>query len=233
MNRTTGRPAASRSPRETWTRQLQEWMMEWEADRALPAPAAPAPCPPPVLRYDVRVRAGEIWLLHPSASTRPDRPVYMAVLFVHRGDAVRVAPFSRFASPACEGEWSTGRASAPLRVLGLGFQRIVPARALASGWCAGRLTAAEMRAVRGWLDSAAGEESAHPALRNRCGPPLVHPDDPRWDYVREESAWLDTWAAAAGESSHAVREESGPLLKAAESKPGDDAYHVRPNPRTR
>lgn len=225
MSPTKGRGSPSR---DVWIRQLQAWMMEWETDRALPAPAEPPQCLPPILRYDVRVRPGEIWLLHPSAPALPERPIYMAVLFIHQGASARVAPFSRFQSPAFEGEWRTGRSSGPLRVLGLGFQRIVPTRALASGWRADRLTAAEMKAVRGWLDSAAGEEAAHPALRGRCGPPLTHPDDPRWDYVREESAWLDAWAAATDESPHVVREESGPLLKAAESKATDDTYRARP-----
>ena len=233
MTPTAGGRPPSRNPRDLWIRQLQAWMKEWEADRALAAPAEPALCLPPVLRYDVRVRPGEIWLLHPSAPALPERPIYMAVLFIHHDDSVRVAPFSRFQSPAFEGEWPTGRSDGPLRVLGLGFQRLVPMRALASGWRAGRMTVAERKAVNGWLESAAGEEPAHPALRGRCGPPLVHPDDPRWDYVREEIAWLDAWAASTAESSDAVREESGPLLKAAEPRAIEDTYRTRPRPRPR
>jgi hypothetical protein len=223
--------------RRHWARQIGRWMAEWETERALrdadEAPAAPPPAGPPVLRYDVAVRAGEIWMLHPEAARPCERPVYMAVLFVRRGGWIGVAPYSRFATPAWEGEWRTGRTTPALRVLGLGFQRLAPARVLAGGWRAGRLTAAERAAVRAWLETD-GEPWTRPELSVRGGPPLTHPEDPRWDYVREEEAWLDAWLAAhaaeADAAARIVRETSLPLPLAADERKEPDAYRVRPRP---
>lgn len=227
--------------RRRWVGQIGRWMAEWDAERALreadAADAAPSPARtrsgPPVLRYDVTVREGEIWLLHPEAARPCARPVYMAVLFVRRGGWIGVAPYSRFATPAWEGEWRTGRTTPALRVLGLGFQRLAPARVLAGGWRAGRLTAAERAAVRAWLETD-GEPWTRPELAARCGPPLTHPEDPRWDYVREEQAWLDAWLAAHAAdpdtAARIVRETSLPLPLAADERKEHDGYRTRPRP---
>ena len=216
-----------RDLRVEWLRRIRSWLDEWEADRGLPEPAPAAVGLRPALRYDEPAHPGEIWLLHPGAAHLPTRPVYMAVLWVTPAGEAGAAPFSRFRTPACEGEWSTGRRSGPLRVLGLGWHRLVPAHAITRGWRAGKLTAAEMSAVRGWLESDPGEEAWHPALRGRCGPPLVHPEDPRWAYVREETDWLDAWAASASSPPYAVCEDRLELPRAADAPPGADAYRVR------
>ncbi|MBP7274956.1 MAG: hypothetical protein KBA51_01995 [Kiritimatiellae bacterium] len=217
----------ARDLRVRWMRQIRAWLDEWEADRSMVEPVEPAGSTEPVLRYDAPARAGEIWLLHPTAPHVPPRPVYMAVLWVTPEGGAGAAPFSRFHTPAYEGEWSTGRRAGPLRVLGLGWLRVVPAVALTRGWRAGRLTGPEWNAVRGWLESDPGDEAGHPALRGRCGPPLVHPEDPRWEYVREETAWLDAWAARAAPPADAVREDRPELSRAADAPPDADAYRVR------
>lgn len=232
IRKKTERPAAE--PR-CWTALLETWIFEWTLDRTFAAGEErgfistpdPAPFPPPVeLGYDRGVRAGDIWLLHP-AGVPVVRPVYLAVLERRPDQRLCVAPFSRFSVPAFEGEWNTGRDAPALRVLGHGFARAVPLRCLAGAWRAGRLSVSALKTV---LELRAG--TAPIRARRACGPPLVHPEDPRRTYVDEENLWLDEWAAqwshpASTPQAPCVRENDESLPLAAETKNRQSRYDPR------
>lgn len=164
-------------------------------------------------------------MLHPGVA-RVLRPVYIAILGTDGVRSVRVAPFSRFSVPAFDGELRMARTRGPLRVLAMGFARVVSPAALSGGWKAGSLTAKEGRWVAAWPapDRCPGWD---PVLASRLGPPLAHPEDPRLIYVREEQEWIDAWAGRYSVpdgvvlSSPCVCEPGRVLDRAAEpGKPG-------------
>ncbi|MDX9862477.1 MAG: hypothetical protein RBS99_16320, partial [Rhodospirillales bacterium] len=73
---------------------------------------------------------------------------------------------------------------------------VINASRLARGWLVGRLLLRERRWVHMLLDAPA-ERRLTPALKNRLGPPLVHPLDPRHDYIEQERLlWEEPRAAA-------------------------------------
>lgn len=175
---------------------LQEWLHEWAIDRALRETAPTDPVPGrtrPIGRTVMRPR--DIVLLHPADTPSAERPVYVALLDGPESEAWLAAPFGRFASPAGDGEWRTGRAAAPLRVLCLWNVRHMPPAAIARGWRAGRLTvrehAAALRVLRAWR----GGEELDARTRACTGAPIIHPRDPRRDYEDEEAQWMDEAAA--------------------------------------
>ena len=208
-------------------RRLMAWLREWELDRLLPHDAPPADQPDrsarhrPVLSYvaapiPTPLFAGEIRLLPPlsgdTATMR--RPAYVALLQPLDGARWQVAPFGRFAAPAVPGEWATGRKSLHLRVLCVWNAGPLAASLLHAGWRAGRLTAAERHAVT-VLQAAQTGAPLPLAVARRVGPPLVHPLDPRYDYLDEERRlWLDLPSTA----DTAPAWTDGELARAAEKK---------------
>ncbi len=187
----------------TQRERLATWLAAWRLDRAMaaadgdaaetaeagePAAGARAAGVAPRAEYAARAappRAGDVLLLKPLTPLTRRRPVYVLVL--GRGGARgtrQVAPFARFEVPATPGEAGTGLAPPPLRVLALWNRRTVPAARLAAlAWPVLRLSRTQRLEA-----SAAGE--------TRRGPPLVHPLDPRHDYLDEERRLWPEWEAA-------------------------------------
>lgn len=184
---------------------LAAWLGEWEIDRAL-APAAPSEAvdagraPRPGRRR--KAREGEVRLLPPDTPRTRERPRYVVVLSVDADAAsARVAPFSRFASPAVPGEWRTGHPGPPLAVLCLWNARDLPVNRVERAWPV-TLLGAERLAVARRIDAEppGPDTDPPPALAADVGPPLRAPDDPRWSYLAEEAQAWDEIAAAAGTS---------------------------------
>ena len=181
-------------------RQLAEWLKAWHLAQRLEAlPDLPETAAPPSYsqasprrteppRYNgglSPLQAGSIVLLPPDTEVTRSRPVYVALIEATEGDRWRVVPFGRFALPALPGELATGRRAPPLRVLCVWNSAVVDSARLAQGWQVGQLLAREMRWVRQRLDLP--ENTPPPApLARRLGPPLIHPLDPRHDYIEEE-----------------------------------------------
>lgn len=205
---------------------LARWLDEWALDRRLRADDAMEPDffetalrPEPKAGEDIR--PGDIRLLYPGREMN-DSPVYVAVTEA-AGDLYLVIPFGRFAEPATPEEWRTERDAGPLRVLCLWNARVLSAAALARSWRVDGLTANEEEGIRilnEWMES---ERPLPPGLAHAVGPPLVHPLDPRHDYVEEETGRLDR---ALGKESGADRSgypaldalDESALLLAAESR---------------
>ncbi len=201
-----------RTIRTVWAMRLAAWLAEREIDEALRETPEPSPVPPaPVCGGRGRVGVGQIRLLHPAAVPEADRPFYVAVLEARGPGLLLIAPFSRFAQPATEGEWVTGRKAKPLRVLCVWNARAVPVSLLRSGWAAGRLTAAERQAALTLRRCLRGEAEPRAALLRRTGPPIVHPRDPRQSYVAEEGAAMDSLAVEPMETPGGPGESGDPL----------------------
>jgi hypothetical protein len=143
--------------------------------------------------YDSKsVRAGQIRLFHPFSKETNERPRYVAVLKENDDGSWLIAPFSRFGEPAVPGEWKTGRKAPVLRILCIWNARLLPGSMLGRSWVVDRMPASKIDhaiAIHRFL--AEGEELSRP-IANRIGPPLVHPLDPRIEYLEEEREWFST-----------------------------------------
>lgn len=205
---------------------LAAWLAEWRLERELPPPpaekasgtAAPADGhDAPDLTAGGGLARGDIILLPPVGEVAASRPVYVALLRESAPGVWLCAPFSRFSTPATEGEYATGRAFDPLKVVCAWNAAPVPSPTLAKGWRTGRLPAAEIEVLDAFASGARAE--LPPARR---GPPLVHPLDPRHDYLEEEkSLWFEIGAQYALDDDPVVLEVREPPVAWAAEGPED------------
>lgn len=179
---------------------LASWLREWTVEQALAGGEEEAAWASAASgRRTPRrqpARAGEVRLLPPDISG--DRLRYFLILEAPPDGPVRVAPFSRFAVPAIPGEWRTGHRAPALAVLCV-WNAIDLPRALAE--CAWRVTdfgAARLDSARKLAAKYLAPDLDPPAeWAESVGPPLRHPDDPRWSYLREEAETWERWASPA------------------------------------
>jgi hypothetical protein len=204
---------------------LADWIQTWQMAirlEALPEPPADAPHPSPLLYPPVRRRANErdaprighparllagaIVLLPPENEATRARPVYVALVEAIRDSRWLVVPFGRFPLPAVPGELATSRKAAPLQVLCVWNAARIDAKRLARGWQVGRLNPREKRWLRQLLDLPPGQKPAA-ALAPRLGSPLIHPLDPRHDYLEQERMlWFADERATRCDEDMATRE---------------------------
>ena len=146
--------------------------------------------------YDSKpVRVGQIRLFHPFSKETNERPRYVAVLKENDDGSWLVAPFSRFSEPAVPGEWKTGRKTAVLCILCIWNARLLSGSMLVRSWVVDRMPAPKIDhaiAIHRFL--AEGKELSQ-SIANLIGPPLVHPLDPRIEYLEEEREWFSTLSA--------------------------------------
>lgn len=139
---------------------------------------------------------GQIRLLRPLAGPGEDRPRYVLVLDEARDGYRLVVPFGPYAGPAVPGEMITRLRAPALRVLCVWNAFVVRAGLLERGWVVGRMNESAMTGVRELHSSLIDGSDLPTRLAGRVGPPLVHPGDPRVDYLEEERKWVP---ALAGE----------------------------------
>ena len=210
---------------------LAEWLAEWRLERELPPPppeeaAAAANAhedghDAPDLSVGADIRRGDIILLPPVGEVASSRPVYVAVLRRSAPDAWLCAPFSRFSTPATEGEYATGRSFDPLKVVCAWNAAPVPASTLAGGWRTGSLAAADVEVLD---EFASGARNELPPSRR--GPPLLHPLDPRHEYLEEEKAlWFEIGGQGEVEDPFVFEVRETPSAWAAEGPSGEGGRH--------
>lgn len=135
---------------------------------------------------------GQIRQLNPALKATWTRSVIVLVLHVdEKGQQALVAPFGQFAQPAFDGELATGLKDESLAVLCLWNCTRVPLTALRRSWWL-------MDAFDDLLTDADAFQAARnkrepvPAtLTDRLGPPIIHPLDPRHDYLDVEAGLLE------------------------------------------
>ena len=133
------------------------------------------------------LRPGDIVLLPPDGEASSARPVYVALLTAKADGSWLCAPFSRFSTPATEGEYATGRNFDPLKVVCAWNANPLSQDVLARGWLVERLGAQDLKIL---ADFASRRRSELP--QSRRGPPIVHLLDPRREYIEEERClWID------------------------------------------
>ena len=189
------------SPAPRWQRErLGRWLREWEIECRLVEPEGPEDdmtgdayvietAPGVVEEAEVHLPAvGQIRLLRPAKGPSAMHPLYVAILAQNDDGRFLVAPYGRFSEPAIPGELKTGRDEPCLRVLCLWKAQRVTTEQLARTWLVGELAEgerSEASAIHAFID----EGTPIPeALIERIGPPLVHPADPRHEYLDEENS---------------------------------------------
>ena len=180
---------------------LAAWLAEWRLEKELPPPQQENSAPSgngqavseqsesdkTVGATGAALRPGDIVLLPPDGETSSVRPVYVALLDAGPDGSWLCAPFSRFSTPAMEGEYATGRNFDPLRVICAWNANSLPRDVLARGWIVERLGASDVKTL---ADFALKRRAELPPARR--GPPIVHPLDPRREYIEEERClWVD------------------------------------------
>ena len=208
----TTRTAPSPAQRE----RLARWLGEWQLLRGLSAEdgggiALPAPrFGAKAAGLQARQRAGEsvcpgdIRLLAPEWPSTWKRPRFLLVAEVAATRDALIIPFGPLSEPAHEGELRTRRDECGLRVLCLWNARWAPAAALESGWLIDRLPSdglAEVAAARRAAEE--GIPLTEP-LGERVGPPLVHPLDPRHEYLARLADDMDELASDLRASAFAA-----------------------------
>lgn len=214
--------------------QLASWLREWQIDCLLRPDSPPdkecSAAPETYTFHNFSPTAGQIVLLPPvSAPLVAERPIFILIL-EKTPTTLRVAPFSRFATPAVQAEWKTGLRAKPLRVLCLWNTHRVSARALTTGWLA---SAVKTQTLEQALDVYRHLHSDIPLKlvpRQKLGPPLRHPLDPRHVYLEDESSLMTGHLAFLEESvittptGYLYDQQTQPHLMAAE---GHTRYTTR------
>jgi len=183
---------------EAQRKALSDWLLLWRVDQSLgnavekPTDAVDSPTKENLelshsdFTYSAAKETpaeGDVVLLPPIGRITQSRPVYFA-LRKHEEDGWLAVPFARLPLPATDSEFATGRAERPLRVLAPWNAGILSDDILEQAWKVGRLRPVELAALRAY------ENGKTPSLK--AGPPIVHPLDPRHNYLDEErELWVE------------------------------------------
>jgi hypothetical protein len=180
---------------------LAAWLAEWRLEKDLPPPPqedeassgdgrtefGQSDSDKTVAATGAVLRAGDIVLLPPDGEMSSARPVYVTLLDARPNGSWLCAPFSRFSTPATEGEYATGRNFDPLKVICAWNAHDLPQNVLARGWLVEHLGAPDVKILS---DFALKRRAELP--RARRGSPIVHPLDPRRESIAEERClWID------------------------------------------
>lgn len=135
---------------------------------------------------------GQIRQLNPELKPVWPRSVIVLVLSVdEKGQQALVAPFSQFDQPAFDGELATGLRDESLAVLCLWNSTRVPLTALRRSWWL-MDSFDDLLADADTFHTARSKREPLPAtLKERLGPPIIHPLDPRHDYLDVEAGLLE------------------------------------------
>lgn len=223
---------------ESRKRHLSNWLHEWEIDSALRSIEDDAVSEGPQRGEVFQAAAGkgavveieQIRLLYPDCRATWQRPLYLALLRRVGKNSFLAAPFSRFDNPALPGEWCTGREESQLRVLCLWNAAEFQSARLESGWQVDVLSRDEMSDALMVYDAECGRVALPENLRDDTGPPLIHPQDPRWEYREEELEFMESVMPNESPNQKRLRYElkevsSEYLSKAAEEE--EDLYGGR------
>ena len=212
---------------------LSDWLAEWRLEKELPPPPQEDGAPSGDGRTEFGqsdsdktigatgaiLRSGDIVLLPPDGETSAARPVYVVLLDAGQDGGWLCAPFSRFSTPATDGEYATGRNFDPIKVVCAWNSGRLPKAVLERGWFVEHLGAPDVKVL---ADYASGRRTELPASRR--GPPILHPLDPRHEYVEEERClWFDFQPAE--EKAPLEWEVHEPSIGYAAEPPPDEPQH--------
>jgi hypothetical protein len=183
----------NKSRNKTDRKKFNEWLAEREMDLMLSARADESPKGLEII-YSIgrrKIKVGDIYILNPVANWGP---VYAVVLEEVSAERCLIVPFGRYATPAVPGEWSTGLRDVPLRVLCIWNSRVVDGDVLLSKR-AKKISLKKVSDIYGVYRHVLSGAPVSDRLARSLGPPLIHPADPRQDYLDEERQRLNDHVA--------------------------------------
>jgi len=199
---------------------LAAWLRERQLDQRLGEHKAESEQETPLL-YELSrptsslFKPGDVVILRPSHKTIQHGPVYGLLLASADEDSWRFVPFSRYQHAAVPGEWATHHHSVLLRVL-----CFWNARSVFSMDCLPKRAAHFMGThVTEVNDAHDAFVSGVSSTSDRFGPPLIHPADPRYEYLDEERERVDLHVQPRL-SNESGQQPRNAWLLAAEGRPG-------------
>ena len=204
-------PRIAKEEPPDWMRErLLRWLRDWQLDQALHSGPNGSPrqtleddLPPPgetaadaVVEPDATTpdpSPGQVRLLSPEIPAGREAPLYFLV--VGRSEAEPesyiIAPFSRFSEPATDEELLVKGLAPGLGAVQIWNTAVLPGRIVSRSWLSGEVSREELRnALAVYRHAIAGEELPM-SVQTQVGPPLLHPDDPRHEYVEQEAERTD------------------------------------------
>lgn len=178
--------------------QLQGWLAEYYAERALRRADVDAADMPgsasdagewDVSRQDeedTEFAPGDVRLLNPTLPGGADRLFYILIVRPEGDGHWLCMPFSPYSTPAIPGEVATGLDDPGMRVVSPWNAAALPEAVIAASWRAGRAPDSVLNSCI--VAHEAGPRSWRfvPRWSEARGPRVVHPLDPRHDYMAEE-----------------------------------------------
>lgn len=140
----------------------------------------------------VPIVRGQIRQLNPELNPTWSRSVIVLILRVDDAEARALAvPFGEFTEPAFEGELATGLRDQSMAVLCVWNASWVPFDRLSRSWWLTDAFDDLLHEAAALYDARARREPVPAALQDRTGPPILHPLDPRHDYLDVEAGLLE------------------------------------------
>lgn len=140
----------------------------------------------------VPIVRGQIRQLNPELKADWDRTVIVLVLTVDEAQQRALAiPFGEFSEPAFDGELATGLKDHSMAVLCVWNAAWVPFAALHRSWWLTDSFSDLLKSAETLHSVRRGREPVPEALKDRVGPPIAHPLDPRHDYLDLEAGLLN------------------------------------------
>lgn len=135
---------------------------------------------------------GQIRQLNPELHSAWSRSVIVLILRVNHDEARALAvPFGEFTEPAFEGELATGLRDLSLAVLCVWNASWVPLDKLSRSWWLTDAFDDLLHEAAELYDARTQREPVPATLQDRVGLPILHPLDPRHDYLDAEAGLLE------------------------------------------
>ncbi|NCD33285.1 MAG: hypothetical protein EOL87_07685 [Spartobacteria bacterium] len=111
--------------------------------------------------------------------------------YSRQADQWLMVPFGEYSVPCIPGEMDMKRNHSFTNVLCAWNARNMENSTLTQSWIVDQLNSSEQDQVRSMMRGALTGAPLPESLKERCGPPIHKPGDPRIDYQHQEIEWLD------------------------------------------
>jgi len=140
----------------------------------------------------VPIVRGQIRQLNPELNPAWSRSIIVLILRVNHDEARALAlPFGEFTEPAFDGELATDLKDLSLAVLCVWNASWVPLNKLSRSWWLTDVYDDLLHEAAELYDARTQREPVPATLQDRVGPRILHPLDPRHDYLDAEAGLLE------------------------------------------
>lgn len=141
-----------------------------------------------VANYDDNIEVGQIRLMAPVEN---ETMLFIVVVSIEENKKVSFIPFSPLSEPATPDELLNGRDQAVVSVYCLWNLKKVPATVICNSWIVDMLNSDELEHLLYAINIYESIGCLPDDLLTDTGPPLIHPEDPRREYINIERHRID------------------------------------------